>query len=671
MSAQQGPTGHVVVCGVRGVGLRTVEQLHASGIDVVVVADGPDSDPLTDRLLAGWGVPRIAGRPKEALVEAGIAGATAVVCVPDDDLRAMEIALLVRRLRPDVRLVVRMGNSAVGRALAEVIGEGSVLDVAALASPSVVEACLDSRPHPIELAGQGFVAAQLIAPRDATLRELYGPLAPIAVAGQVPGPVPGPAGGAAAGPEGAPAGGPAGGAEPPAEPVICPGRDHPVRAGDRVTAIGTLEQFAAHGGGDVLARLRPSAPLRYGGGARGAGAARAVEQEDRGGRAGLRVLVRSLAAESDRPLRTTLLVLGVLFAVSVLVLRLGYVKPDGSSMTVLDATYFTVETIGTVGYGDFSFAEQAPWLRVYAIALMVFGVVLAAIWFALLTQLLVSSRIERSFGQRRVGAMKGHVIVVGLGAVGVRVLEGLLAAGRQVVVLERDENNRFLPRARQLGVPVVAGDATDATVLGEVNLGSAAAIAVLTSSDLVNIETGLVVRDQLGDRWASVPVVLRVFDRELGETVGAGFDFRYVRSTAALAAPWFVGAALGLDVLGTFYVDRTPFMVGRLAVAPRGGLDGLAMGELSARTRVVAIHRAAGADGVRTVEYPPRSGTRFGAGDDAYLVGPYEELLAVLRRDALAPGDATPAGAAAGSGDAPAPGAAAEPTRPGRPARYR
>ncbi|MDT7586164.1 MAG: hypothetical protein QOE32_3714 [Pseudonocardiales bacterium] len=652
-----------MVCGVRGVGLRTVEQLHASGVDVVVVADGPDSDPLTDRLLAGWGVPRIAGRPKEALVEAGIAGAAAVVCVPDDDLRAMEIALLVRRLRPDVRLVVRMGNSAVGRALAEVIGEGSVLDVAALASPSVVEACLDSRPHPIELAGQVFVAAQLIAPRDATLRELYGPLAPIAVAGQVSGP----AGGAVTGPAGVPAGG----AEPVADPVICPGRDHPVRAGDRVTAIGTLDQFAAHGGGDVLARLRPSAAVRYGGGARGAGAARAVEQEDRGGRAGLRVLLRSLAAESDRPLRTTLLVLGVLFAVSVLVLRLGYVKPDGASMTVLDAIYFTVETIATVGYGDFSFAEQAPWLRTYAIALMMFGVVLAAIWFALLTQLLVSSRIERSFGQRRVGAMKGHVIVVGLGEVGVRVLEGLLAAGRQVVVLERDENNRFLPRARQLGVPVVAGDATDATVLGEVNLGSAAAIAVLTSSDLVNIETGLVVRDQLGDRWAGVPVVLRVFDRELGETVGAGFDFRYVRSTAALAAPWFVGAALGLDVLGTFYVDRTPFMVGRLAVAPRGGLDGLAMGELSARTRVVAIHRAAGADGVRTVEYPPRSGTRFGAGDDAYLVGPYEELLAVLRRDALAPGDATPPGAAAAPGDATPADGAAEPARPGRPARYR
>jgi Trk K+ transport system NAD-binding subunit len=351
-------------------------------------------------------------------------------------------------------------------------------------------------------------------------------------------------------------------------------------------------------------------------------------------------LLRSLLAEADRPLRATLLVLLVLVLVSVVVLRLGYAKPDGSPMTVLDALYFTVETIGTIGYGDFSFADQAPWLRLYAIVLMVFGVVLAAVWFALLTELLVSRRIARSFGRRRVGSMRQHVIVVGLGAVGVRVVEGLLATGRRVVVVELDEANRHLARVRELGVPVVVGDATDAAVLAEVNLGSAAAVAVLTSDDLVNVETGLAVRSQLGERWSRVPVVLRVFDRELGEAIGDGFDFRWVRSTAALAAPWFVGAALGLDVLGTFYVGRTPFMIGRIRVAAHSGLDGLAMGELSARTTVVAIHRGPDSSGMRPMEYPPRSGTRFGAGDDAYLVGPYEELLAVLRRDALAPGAA-------------------------------
>lgn len=133
-----------------------------------------------------------------------------------------------------------------------------------------------------------------------------------------------------------------------------------------------------------------------------------------------------------------------------------------------------------------------------------------------------------------------------------------------MVVVDRDDDGRHLGRARAPGVPVVVGDATDVEVAATANLAEAAAVAVLTGDDLVDVETGLVVRDQLGTRWAEVPVVLRVFDRELATTVEDGFGFRHVRSTAALAAPWFVGAALGLDVLATFSVDRTPFLVGRL-----------------------------------------------------------------------------------------------------------
>lgn len=54
------------------------------------------------------------------------------------------------------------------------------------------------------------------------------------------------------------------------------------------------------------------------------------------------------------------------------------------------------------------------------------------------------------------------------------------------------------------------------------------------------------------------------------------------------------------------------------------------MQDLSARTRVVALSRATG-DGV--LEHPPRWGTRFAGGDLADLLGPYDELLDVLRRD--------------------------------------
>jgi Trk K+ transport system NAD-binding subunit len=218
-----------------------------------------------------------------------------------------------------------------------------------------------------------------------------------------------------------------------------------------------------------------------------------------------------------------------------------------------------------------------------------------------------------------------------------KVLEGLLAAGAEVVVIERMESNPYLTEARALHAPLVLGDATLARTLDAVNLAEAAAVAILTSDDLTNIETGLAIRDHLGERWVDVPVVLRVFDRQLGHRLEQSFGFRHVWSTSAIAAPWFVGGALGLDVLFTFYVGNHPFLLARLRVSAGGGLDGLAMRELLGKVRVVAIRRAANApataDGAPALEHPPRRDTRLAPDDDAYLVGPYAELLEILRHD--------------------------------------
>jgi Trk K+ transport system NAD-binding subunit len=223
--------------------------------------------------------------------------------------------------------------------------------------------------------------------------------------------------------------------------------------------------------------------------------------------------------------------------------------------------------------------------------------------------------------------MADHVVVIGLGSLGIRVVEGLVAEGRRVVIVERDPSNRYLGRARSLRIPVVIADATQRETHAAVNLADALAVAILTSDDLTNIETGLAVRDSLGDRWGRAPVVLRVFDRDLARMMERNFGFSHVRSTSALAAPWFAGAALGLDVLETFYVDQQPFLVGKLSVSAGGGLQGLAMQDLSTRTRVIALRRGG------ELEHPPRRGTRFQGGDEAFLLGPYDELVGVLRRD--------------------------------------
>ncbi|WP_018331017.1 NAD-binding protein [Actinomycetospora chiangmaiensis] len=616
--------GHVIVCGLGGLGGRIVEQLHLRGEPVVVVDDSPAA-ARSAAALAAWGVPLVTADPllPGTLEAVGVAGARAVVCVEGGDageLRNLHLALQVRDRRPDVRVVTSLGNAAIGRAVAADRSPGAVLDVALLVTPALVEACLRSPVHALDIAGNRFVAVATRAREAATLRALYGDLAPLAVTGGAP-------------------------------PVthICPSRDDRVDAGDLVTVLGDDAEIATAGVAvEGPAPRRRSPTTRRGGG---------YDPDAARGRAGLLAragaTVLAVARESDRGLRWAVAALVGLLAISTAVIALGYRYPDGARMSLLDALYFSVEAVATVGFGDFSFAGQAVWLRVWAIFLMLAGVAATAIPIAFFTDMLVSRRLSATAGRRAASASVGHVVIVGLGAIGVSVMEALTERGHDVVVVEADPGNRHLPRARTLGVPVVFGDGTTPTTLRDARVRRAAAVAVLTSDDMANIETGLAVRDLLGGA-ASTPVVLRLFDRDLARVVAARFGFDTVRSIAELAAPWFVGAALGLDVLGTFPVHGQAFLLGRLRVEPGSELDGLAMRDLSARTRVVALRRVTDPHGRAPLEHPPRRDTRFTAGDEAFLVGPDSELLGVLGRSRAPRGpdgdERAPAAAAPGTG---------------------
>jgi Trk K+ transport system NAD-binding subunit len=575
-------TGHVVVCGLEDLGLRTVEQLHNAGARVTVLDERRDG--RFSRIVRGWGIPVIVrdAHLAEPFFEAGIRGAAAVVCVESSDLRTLETVLLVRELRPDVRVVAHIDNPAVAHAVEEVTGEESILDIPSLFSPSVVEVCLSRRLHEIHVGSARFATVEVVAPHDATLRELYGSLVPLGVAN-----------------------------DREQEPVVCPGRDELVEAGDRVTLLGTLEAL------DDAGLHTPGVASRDG--------------RRRARRTGaLRRLAANIAHSTDRPLQIALWLFLGLLVVSTLVLHFGYSNAGGGQLGFLNSIYFTVETIATVGFGDFSFSHQPGWMEVFGIVLILAGTTLVTAIFALLTNALVSRRIERSLGHAQIPGMADHVVIIGLGSVGMGVIEGLLAGGRELVVVERYDTNRYLNQVRQHGVPLVVGDATLGQTLDSVNLSRAAAVAIMTSDDMANIEVGLAVRDLLGARWSEVPVVLRVFDHELGARLQQSFGFRHVWSTAAISAPWLVGAVLGMDVLFSFYVGSHPFLLARLQIGSGGGLEGLAMNEIGARMRVIAIGRSGGGG---ELEYPPRRDTRLQAGDDAYLAGPYEELQRVLRRE--------------------------------------
>ena len=552
---------HIIISGDDALARTIVEELNNAGEHIVKLTDATE------------------------LANAGVARARAVICAGDDDATNLEIALLARKANPGVRVVARLANDVLRTAMTADKRPGAMLDVADLAAPSVVEACLAHTVHPFDAAGIRFVVSGTEAPRDATLREIYGDLAPVAVIhGEncaTPGAV-----------------------------EACPGRDLPVHAGDWTAMIGTADELAARG----IKVPRPTAPrsrpprLR-----RALDAARALRDDVNP------MMFRALAAAATLLIGSTAL------------LRFAYQPHPG--MNWVDALYFSTETIATVGYGDFSFLHQPTWLRLFSIMLMFAGVTTTAVLVAFIADLLLSRRFAHSAGRRRARHLHNHVIVVGLGSFGSRVVADLTAAGYEVAVIERDENNRFLSAADDLDVPVIFGDATLRQTLASARVDRARAVAVLTQDDMVNIETGIVLREMLGPRVMpdvirpDVPIVLRIYDRALGAAVAQRFGFENVRSTVELAAPWFIGAAMGLQVLGTFSVGQRSFMVGGMHVAPGSELDGLKMFELSTHTRVIAITREDS-----PVALHPRRDAWLRGGDTVYLVGPYRELLATLRK---------------------------------------
>lgn len=190
--------GHMIVCGDDSLAERVAEELHSAGMTVVQLDSA------------------------SGLHKAGITTATAIVCAGPDDALNLEMALLARQLNPDIRIVTRLANSVLREAVAAGNGPGAVLDVADLAAPSVVEACLARTGHDISAAGIDFEVSGTRAPRDATLRELFGNLAPVAVVhGE--------------------------NSDTPGEVVNCPGRDEPVHRGDWTVMIGTTDELRRQG----------------------------------------------------------------------------------------------------------------------------------------------------------------------------------------------------------------------------------------------------------------------------------------------------------------------------------------------------------------------------------------------------------------------------------------
>jgi len=221
-------------------------------------------------------------------------------------------------------------------------------------------------------------------------------------------------------------------------------------------------------------------------------------------------------------------------------------------VSVVDALYFSVGMITGAG-GEEQVVENTPdGIKIFTAVMMLVGAGVIGIFYALLNDFVLGVRFKHFLDAARV-PVRHHHIVCGLGGIGIQIVNQLHCHGHEVVVIERDLNNRFLNIVRALGIPVIHGDASLSATLTAANVQRAEALLAVTSDDTINLEIALSSKSLR----PKLPVVVRNQDPEFSRMVQQVFEFEAVLCPAEIATPAFAAAALGGRILGNGMTGNT------------------------------------------------------------------------------------------------------------------
>ncbi|MGW7239835.1 NAD-binding protein [Streptomyces sp. NPDC054804] len=498
----------------------------AGGGTVPAVGEGPRGERVLEAVEA----------TETVLAEAGVERAAALALVYDDDETNIRAALTARRLNPRLRLVLRLYNRRLGQHIEELLDQAAVLAVGDLdggAGDTSTTVLSDADTAAPALAATALAGTGKVVQTDGLVLRAVD-LPPGALAG------------------------------PDAGQGLC-----------------TLALFSANnngpepveGAGEQGPRLLPDDAEVRAAGERGvmvleqvsssSSAAAAQDRHRAGFGAGVVPLLVSLFS---RRLRWSLAgVVGCVVALAVALSVVTGIHPVRAFYyTLLDLFAIDDPAIGQ------SLGRQILQLLSGLMGLLLLPVLLAAVLEALGTFRTASTLRKPPRG------LSGHVVLLGLGKIGTRVLTRLRELQVPVVCVESDPDARGLAVARRLRVPVVLGDVTQEGVLEAAKIHRAQALLAVTSADTTNLEAVLYARAVRPDLKA----VLRLYDDDFATAVYRTLRAAHPRavtrsrSVSYLAAPSFAGAMLGRQILGAIPVERKVLLVAAVDVGGHPQLEG-------------------------------------------------------------------------------------------------
>jgi Trk K+ transport system NAD-binding subunit len=201
-------------------------------------------------------------------------------------------------------------------------------------------------------------------------------------------------------------------------------------------------------------------------------------------------------------------------------------------------------------------------LQLFHFVMPVVGLVILAQGLADFGSLLFNRRARSKEWEMAVAStMNKHIVLIGLGHLGYRVVQRLHEMGENVVVVELNLGTHTTAAAREMGIPVIQADARHPGSLEAANVREARTIILASQDDAMNLQIALKARSLN----PQIQVVIRIFDEDFAHSLQEQFGFIALSATE-MAAPVFAAAAAGADVTNPISIEGQQLSLARLTI---------------------------------------------------------------------------------------------------------
>lgn len=158
------------------------------------------------------------------------------------------------------------------------------------------------------------------------------------------------------------------------------------------------------------------------------------------------------------------------------------------NLTVIDAIYFTIVTLGTVGYGDIH--PTSPLGRIFASLFIVVNIMILAFFVGQIGERLIKQKIEEVLGIERMDEIEDHIIICGYGRIGKVIVSELKEMKSKFVIVELNETlTKVISETTDYNV--ILGDARKEDILKKAGIEKAKIIITALNEDSDNVFTAI------------------------------------------------------------------------------------------------------------------------------------------------------------------------------------